>query len=1058
MRKITKKLFAMALTMCFAMSVSAAGYIPVFGLNFDDGSTGASWGSSNMSVNEEGQLVLTNETADVQHSQQACFPCPNPFEIGGKYALTMKIRGDEPGSIHALLQYTNADAGYPHIEFPLINFTTEWQTIKVKVTNTVDKAQDFFFQWGDYVGTIYIDDVEFTVYSESDVVISGANPALRWSNVLTNSDMEGEELTSFVKTENNPEVEDSLEKVIPAAITDGIGKDNSRGIKVTAFSGASTDWDSQFFIAVPEFLPEGTALKVTFDYRASTEGSADTQAHANPGDYNHWSMVGSPSFTTEWQNYSWEGKLSSDQAKNGGFQSIAFNLAKDKEQTIDFFFDNVYVYVQDNGLVPQYCNQVILMDFARSTNIPALVAATGKNRLDYPAGCATVTADGEEIEITSVEAIADGRLYIFVEDLLDEDVEVKVTFTNPTDEAFRIVYTDDNTALPDYDGVAYPNEDVEVSDAVAGPFAAPVVMSIDPEDASFNLPSDFKTITINFDKGVSCDDLLAYLNSEKLAVSPANGYAETITLTRTSETALADGEYSIELSKIHSESGNDPNFWGSEVFTVYVGLNEEGAEFMADLENALATAVKAQEAAVDAKYANVVYDDLCSLIADSASYRTLTSPTQFRSIVKTLSNAAIAMDNHRKLVDNYYNVVNGGITARDNYSESKFAKMAEFTTFVEDLAKYLDEAGEAIKLYDAEKLQAAVDALSPIVNNASKLFTTGPSKYGTTGIAALVERLRLGAETLKVLGVSESDELIVAALNALDDDDNLAEQLKLRVKAELYKAIKDGKDKDLFKDVMNDVTMEMEKSTVDMTVFFKNPNIYNSDCSVGQGLGEGAYDTALMPGWTVPEGAAGPKYAVGTYNVAAPHKIVDGTFLQWQSGFQIEQTVIDLPAGVYTIKSSFSERVGDDMNSFFYVQTSATPAGEYAGVDSVESKGDAPTNDLYLSVNDVVVADGMLTVGVLAGPKSCTHFNAISVQMSGTAAGFDYAKEYTEAQAAYDQYVAGIEGTVAAPAKVLGIELYDLNGRRIMKAQQGIVILKKYMSNGTIQVEKVIKK
>jgi hypothetical protein len=216
-------------------------------------------------------------------------------------------------------------------------------------------------------------------------------------------------------------------------------------------------------------------------------------------------------------------------------------------------------------------------------------------------------------------------------------------------------------------------------------------------------------------------------------------------------------------------------------------------------------------------------------------------------------------------------------------------------------------------------------------------------------------------------------------------------------------------------------------------------------------LGEGAYDAAYMPGWTVPEGAATPKYAVGTYNVAAPHTIVDGTFLQWQAGFQIEQTVIDLPAGVYTIKSSFSERVGDDMNSIFYVQTSATPAGEYAGVDSVETKGDAPTNDLYLSVNDVVVVDGFLTVGVLAGPKSCTHFNAISVQMSGAAADFDYA-------AAYKEIAEGIEGTVAAPAKVLGIELYDLNGRRIMKAQQGIVILKKYMSDGTIQIEKVIKK
>ena len=54
--------------------------------------------------------------------------------------------------------------------------------------------------------------------------------------------------------------------------------------------------------------------------------------------------------------------------------------------------------------------------------------------------------------------------------------------------------------------------------------------------------------------------------------------------------------------------------------------------------------------------------------------------------------------------------------------------------------------------------------------------------------------------------------------------------------------------------------------------------------------------------------------------------------------------------------------------------------------------------------------------------------------------------------------IEGVEGTVAAPAQVVGIELYDLNGRRINVATQGIVIVKKYMSDGSIDVQKIIKK
>jgi hypothetical protein len=68
-------------------------------------------------------------------------------------------------------------------------------------------------------------------------------------------------------------------------------------------------------------------------------------------------------------------------------------------------------------------------------------------------------------------------------------------------------------------------------------------------------------------------------------------------------------------------------------------------------------------------------------------------------------------------------------------------------------------------------------------------------------------------------------------------------------------------------------------------------------------------------------------------------------------------------------------------------------------------------------------------------------------------ANVDYSALYTEAAAAG---IETLEGTPAA--KVRAIELFDLNGRRVMKAQKGLNIVKKVMSDGSVKTEKVIVK
>ena len=48
-----------------------------------------------------------------------------------------------------------------------------------------------------------------------------------------------------------------------------------------------------------------------------------------------------------------------------------------------------------------------------------------------------------------------------------------------------------------------------------------------------------------------------------------------------------------------------------------------------------------------------------------------------------------------------------------------------------------------------------------------------------------------------------------------------------------------------------------------------------------------------------------------------------------------------------------------------------------------------------------------------------------------------------------------LEGTPAV--KVSAIEMFDINGRRVAKAQKGLVIMKQIMSDGSIRTQKVVK-
>ena len=993
-----------------------------------------------------------------------------------------------------------------------------------------------------------------------------------WTSIIRNGNLEGEEVNSFVVKEL------PSSDILSPTILDGVGMDGTRGIRVNSMAGASNEWDSQFWITLPESLPEGTRYRVSFDYRANQDVIVATQAHGTPGHYIHYEMIGNVNFTTEWQSFKYENEITAAQAANADgilFQSIAFNLSTDKENDVEFFFDNIRFEVYKYGVSAAYAYDVIQLDFGFDTNLPALVKACGKRRLMYPNDCVYVRVNGEDLEVLSVEGFADGCFYVFMNEIIEDDAAVEVSFTNPADATYHLSY-DGGPGGDVKDFTGYATYDFEVASAqgaYAWLYVTPEVFSADPENGSFNLPNNISEFKVTFDKKVDCAALVAKLGNEALTVEPADGFAESIVLKRTSATDLATGEYALNISKIYPEYRIDDEFYGDTTISLHIGKVEldpadtvrqvmvdcfkdtyegqipegwymvydgnvlsgsaasgarmrtfsEGGDFtrgfytrtnsaeldmcfmeygsvegyeltleagkkyrisynltswktitnvrfdifdpngelvytcvdecmgslngvanvvvtgsnfveyifvpeesgnyrvrwtptnangdltsgmneiifanpmvtyipnnagaveIQALKNALETAKVLYEVVKsESRYAGEALDALSAAILKyEAEAENYTNPSDYTKAVVALDAVAKAMRDHRELCDTYDALALLLEKVVADNANNKFASTELYAELKVLAAKYVLDGVKPIT--NSVELQVAIDELQVPVNSASKHFTQGASNVSTTGVAALVERIRLGASALFRLGVPENDELIVAADNAITDDDELAEEIKNRLKKEIYGYLRNP-DNELFEEKMDEATLETYTDQYDMTVFMKNPNIYRLN-------GATSFSSEDVPGWYVPQGYNEPNITSGWSDTG--YGISDCVLQTWATGYAIEQTIYDLPAGVYTIKAGFGER-NDEMDtegSFFYVKTSGTPYGEYASTVDCPFIGQQFPS-LNIETQQVVVTDGMLTIGVVGGPSSHTFFNDIRILMCGAVEGFDYNAAY----------------------------------------------------------------
>ena len=361
----------------------------------------------------------------------------------GKYDVTAWVR-------------VRAKNGYTAPAYGITLSANEGEAIDVAAGDQIGESQ-FFMKEFTATGEVAADGVlkiQFKVAAdnniswlsfknvkfEKQIVVNPDDPEIAvpdgMVNLITNGNLAGDDVTSFVSKEY-PSTD-----IVGARIVAGAGKDYSRGIVVkagddTGNSGAQA-WDSQFWISFNQALPVGTKLHVEFDYAASQAAKGSTQAHGEPGAYQHWAAIGDVNFTTEWQRFSADIEVSGDMAGANGMKSVAFNLQEEKTAT-DYFFDNFGVWAELPEPVQEWADIVVNGDMEGADMVNFFATEQGVGGPFVATATEGIGKDGSKaVKVQSADSPANDwatQFFIRLPYQLPAGTKYKVSFDYKADKA-----------------------------------------------------------------------------------------------------------------------------------------------------------------------------------------------------------------------------------------------------------------------------------------------------------------------------------------------------------------------------------------------------------------------------------------------------------------------------------------------------------------------------------------------------------------------------------------------------------------------------------------------
>ena len=577
-------LLAMVLMALCAVSVNAGERIPLTADGFFE-HTG--WGINAVKTGPFNAAYILNEPSGCPFGDSDCSAY---LDLGAYSKLIVSMAGcDGDGKLNGTTPriFINSDKtdGANNHFYPLTDenyYTKEDEATYVVDLAKIKKEQGFVFITAIKGSAWNTQAIIYSIEVEKD---EKAQP-MGWTPLINNGDLTSDDVESFPVSKNGPTNGDTANDR-PTIVT---GEDGSRYLMVASDDNATETWSTQFFLKFNEELTEGAQWRLSFDVRADRVAHVTTSAQGEPRKYNAGGVVPEFDVSIDWQTITVEPKtVTSSEIGSNGFKSIAFDLNNDKETSNNFYFRNINLEVLKSGVMADFFESGIVMNFGFATNVVDIVKAAKLPRLVYPEGTAVVKKNGQPIELISVEAYADGRFVIYPAEDLEATDEITIDFTNPTGD-LQLKYTNGPTPgsqVPNGEAKAYYNGDLStVEDLYPYALVNPTIVNASPEQGSFNIPASLKEFTVNFDKKANLAEAKATLDGQELTIKAVDadeeGLATKITLTY-GGADLADGIHEIHLTKIYPEFMLDEDVYTDTTYQFSVGpidINDQPYELI----------------------------------------------------------------------------------------------------------------------------------------------------------------------------------------------------------------------------------------------------------------------------------------------------------------------------------------------------------------------------------------------------------------------------------------------------------------------------------------------
>ncbi len=510
-------------------------------------------------------------------------------------------------------------------------------------------------------------------------------------------------------------------------------------------------------------------------------------------------------------------------------------------------------------------------------------------------------------------------------------------------------------------------------------------------------------------------------------------------------------------------------------------LGSQGAYYYSLVNAARDLALAELENSADEKYDGTVKTALQASVDKYADLSDIHTADQVSAAVTELETLTEALSTRREYVARYDAALteantlitdNGEVESTDETEGHAATKYAGLDVYAKLQEVYNTYAATASKDMENDILVTATEELE----NCNALF----SNLCNTGIALLTKQIVNAAATLVSLDDSQStDETVLAAGNALTDDQSIAKALELQITKTIYEKIAAGED--LFSYLHETYLVEVEDS-IDLSGYIRNAELYTLETSSTRNL----TDVANLPGWNLDQinGTPGIQWSWSTWSGSETNPVNDQFLLAgWNTEWNLYQTIENLPVGQYRYVASTQDRgfadTSDskvaDMNERAHWTVTGNSSGESVEgeilsniwwqtgevKDSVgyviESQGQ------YYDLSDCaskvisVAANGDSQMGELTIGSHAIEYQAYAstdnfrIYLIGKDDSFDYA---AAAKAVEDEITAVV--SVESPeGEPVSVRYYDLNGQ-LVNEPQGITIKVATYKNGYMKVTKYV--